>query len=76
MKKQTISSGDVIRYRKGNTAIMRVDKMDDLCGYRTYHGTHLYGEKISVPADNCRRVCAQELRLWQRYKNERDNETV
>lgn len=68
-RRESISCGDVIRYRPGKTAIMRVDAMDDLCGYRTYHGVHLYGENVSMPKnEHCRRANKEEFRLWCSYK--------
>ena len=69
--RDTIQCGDVIRYRKGATALMMVHRMDNLCGYWVCHGVHLYGEEISVPYEGCRRANAEESRDWQRYKYQR-----
>lgn len=48
-----IKFGDVIRFRSGSSALMKVEKLDALCGYVTYHGVHLYGEWISIADKNC-----------------------
>ena len=66
-----IRSGDIIRYRVGATALMRMDKFDDLCGYRTYHGIHLYGDRISITSPNPQKATQAELKIWMSYKKER-----
>lgn len=66
----------VIRFRNGDAAIMRVEKMDTLCGYATYHGTHLYGEWISIAAnDFCRPVTKAEMKKWEEFRGERKSYT-
>ncbi len=62
---------DVIRFRNGASALMRVYKMDTLCGYVTYHGMHLYGERISIAGDQCRKANSDELKLWNEFRGAR-----
>ncbi len=60
-----IFTKDVIRYRAGRTALMRVDYIDEDCGYPVYHGTHIYGESIIIPAsDRCRKANDDEERFY------------
>ena len=64
-----IKYDEVIRFRNGDSALMKVKSMDMLCGYLVYHGFHLYGEKISIAAnDRCRKANEAEMALWKRHK--------
>lgn len=67
-----IKCRDIIRYRLGRTALMRVEKMDDLCGYTTYHGIHICGEQISIPhSDKCRIADKSEVSLFESFRSDR-----
>jgi hypothetical protein len=68
---ETVTCGDVIRYRPGSTALMKVMKWDDLCGYRTYYGTHLYGEQIIVSGDKIQKASKEDLKAWEEALGER-----
>lgn len=62
---------DIIRFRNGTSALMKVHKLDTLCGYVTYHGVHLYGETISVSGPQCRPATVDEIKLWNEYSGVR-----
>lgn len=62
---------DIIRFRSGDSALMKVKSMDTLCGYITYHGTHLYGEKISVSGHRIQHASKEDLARWNKYRGER-----
>lgn len=76
MPEYKIKFRDVVRFRKGAYALMMVDRFDDLCGYRTYHGVHLFGENISVASDECRLVTKEEKELWDSYRGDRQIHSV
>lgn len=67
---------DVIRFRSGSSALMKVRGFDTLCGYVTYHGMHLYGEKISVSGDQCRLASKDDLRVWKEFRGQRRAHTL
>lgn len=62
---------DVIRFRNGAHALMKVDRLDTLCGYVTYQGVHLYGERISVCGNQCRPATKEEIKIWDEHRGER-----
>ena len=38
--------GKIVRYRVGHTALFRVDKIDDLNGYKVFYGLHCCGDEF------------------------------
>lgn len=63
-----IKYNDVIRFRNGESALMKVKTMDTLCGYVTYHGPHLYGEEISIPENGqCKVATAEDMATWNKF---------
>lgn len=63
--------GDIIRFNNGATALMRIVKHDDLCGYRTYYGDHMYGEYISVSGSKCIKASKEEEEVYNSSSVER-----
>lgn len=69
--KNEVNIGDVVRFRNGRSALMRLDGYHDHCGYRTWKGTHLFGEEISIVGNGMRKANKEELELWKSCQSDR-----
>lgn len=72
-KRSEMKYGGVARFGKGPTALMRVDRIDELCGYHQAYGVDISGGYIHRATEKMVPANAEDLRVWQNYKHERTN---
>lgn len=66
-----IERGTLLRFRKGNTAIMRVDRAEqDNFGWRLY-GMNIMGDHHAAYAHDCLPVTEEDKKTWQAYSTAR-----
>lgn len=59
---------EVVRYRKGKTALMKIEHVEtDQFGKRIY-GFNIIGEAHAAYAENCIQATMQDLAAWQSYE--------
>lgn len=67
-----VTHGDIVRFRKGNSALMRIDRSEDIfsLGIRIY-GQALCGDDHAAWASDCVKASAADLSWWSATKVDR-----
>lgn len=65
--------GDIVRYRKGNTALLKIESVYDYGGKvgRQFTGLHICGDIHSAYESDCTRATALDHARWADYKGDR-----
>lgn len=68
-----IKLGDIVRYRKGRTALMRCDEFYDFGGKvgKRFFGLQCCGDWHGAYESDCVLASEEDLKTWQVYKIER-----
>lgn len=65
--------GGIARFRKnGSTAIMHVEKIDELCGYPVAYGYDITGEYYHTAVSNLIRTTKEDHYIWVSYWSDRN----
>ena len=63
---------DIVRYRKGATALMRIDKIEGTGDMRRFYGKHITGGEHSCWASDCKKATPFESNLFKSYSYDTD----